>query len=202
MNIGYIRLSDGTIAVTDENGIIDKRNQDVSTNALLIENKIEVVDNNISQIKEEVKKSKDMVVNAGWMLKILPISFILGVVVEVLFNGVFANVLYNAIGAFVIFYVPSNVMFGLARFISKRKLKKYESRLEKVEELKTKYEKELEQELALEKREVNMNEPISLVEQNNIELPLVEDQLENAYSDAMHSKQKKLILGFQANRRR
>lgn len=48
MHIECMKLSDGTIAVTNENKIIEKRNGNISKNELLIENKIEVVKDEIT----------------------------------------------------------------------------------------------------------------------------------------------------------
>ena len=201
MNVEYIRLSDGTTAVTNENGIIDKRNNDVSSNELFIENKIEVEDDEINQAKKQVKDYKKMVYLAKRMLILQPILFVSAATLGYFFGNV--NGLVSCISAGILVCVPATAVWGITLPISKRKLKGYEGKLEKAEELKSECEKELvqEKELVMQK-ETTINETISLIQQNGHELPLIDEQLETAYSDAIHSKPKKLVLERKPNKRR
>ncbi len=201
MNVEYIRLSDGTTAVTNENGIINKRKNDVSSNELFIENKIEVVNDDINQAKKKVNDYKGMVFLAKNMLISQPILFASASLLGYVFGNV-SGLIY-VISAGILVCVPATAMWGITLPISKRKLKGYEGKLEKAEELKSEYEKEIEKEKELiMQKEATINEPISLIQQNEHELPLIDEQLETAYSDAIHSKPKKLVLERKPSKRR
>lgn len=57
MHIGFIKLSDGMTAIADEEGIIKKAN-DISSEKLLIENKLESINTNINKIKNRLENYK------------------------------------------------------------------------------------------------------------------------------------------------
>lgn len=194
MNVEYIKLSDGTIAVTDENGIINKRKDDVSSNELFVENKIEIVDKSIEQTKKKVNDYKGVVFLAKKMLLSQPFIFVGAAILGYVFGNV-SGLIYGISGGILV-CVPATAIWGIVMPTSKRKLKGYEGKLEKAEEIKLEYEKELakEKELVMQKESTITNEPISLIQQNERELPLIDEQLETAYYDAKHSKPKEKVL--------
>lgn len=87
MNVEYMKLSDETTAVTNENGIINKRDEDVSSNELLIENKIETVDNAINQIKKKLNDWKGVVFLSKRMLIFQPILLVVFPLLGYAFGG-------------------------------------------------------------------------------------------------------------------
>ena len=192
MNVEYMKLSDETTAVTNENGIINKRDEDVSSNELLIENKIETVDNAINQIKKKLIDWKGVVFTSKRMLIYQPILLVVFPLLGYAFGGL--NGAINLLANTLILFIPATIYWGIVLPISKKKLKGYECKLEKAEELKTEYKKELEKEKKIvTKKENTINKPISLVEQNNTELPLIGEQLENTHFNAMPSNDSEVI---------
>lgn len=202
MNIEYVKLSDGTIAVTNENGIMTKKDNNISSNELLIENKIEVVDSNINQSKKKVKEYTELVILVKRMLVVQPILFVAAILLGYIFKNIGGVITCFNSGSLV--FGLATVMWGITYPIAKRKLKGYEGKLEKAQELKLEYERKLDEEkkeLVLQKTPT-INEPISLVQQNEFELSLIDEQLEKAYLYAIHSKPKKLILKRKPSKKR
>lgn len=200
MNVGYIKLSDGTIAVTDENGNIKKINDEISTEELLIENKIETINKNIGENKMKVENCKSLTLLAKHMLICQPILFVcctfFGFCIDISFG-------LMALTSSILICGAATIMWGIAHIVEKKKLKAFEAKLEKAKELKLEYENELSKKKVLEtqKEEFTINKPISLTQQNEIEISLINEQLNVAYSDATHQKTKKLVLENKSNKK-
>lgn len=199
MNVEFIKLSDGATAIKDENGIISKRKTYTSSKELLVENKIEAIDKSINVTKRKVNDYKGLVFLSKHMLIFQPI-----IVVGATFLGyVFGNLtgIVTALSVSTLICVPATALWGITYPISKRKLKGFEGKLKKAEELKLEFEKELVKERELEES-IPINEPISLVQQNEFEISLIDEELGIAYSDAIHSKPQKLVLQRHTNKKR
>ncbi len=201
MNVEYINLSDGSTAVTDGKGNILKRETATSSEELLVENKIETIDECIDETKKKVIDYKGFVFLSKYMLIVQPIIF----VSFAFFGYAFGNLngLIKCMAGCTIPCVLNSIIWGITYPISKRKLKGYEAKLKKAEELKLEYEKELvkEKELVMQKEQAPINEPISLVKQNEFEKPLIDEKLESAYYEAINSKPKALVLKRNSNKR-
>ena len=201
MNIEFIKLSDGTTATTDENGKISKIKTETSREELLIENKIETIDKSINETKKKVNDYKASV----WISKHMLISQPILAVIMPFLGYAFGNLnsLINALGPSILIFGAATTLWGIAYPITKKKLKGYEGKLEKAEELKLEFEKEMtkEKKLISQKEKPPINEPISLIKQNEIEIPLIDEQLEIAYSNSIHPKTKNKVLGHKPNKR-
>ena len=189
MNIEYIRLSDGTTAITDENGIIDKRNYEISGDELLIENKMETIEKIIRDTKISLDDSKEGSNLLKKVLKSYPIQIIITILLRICLQDLSA--------IWVNFILLS--LFNLSFFVMYSKVRKtekgLENKLKKAYELKQTFEKEKEniKSEKLTKKPI-VNNPVSLYRQNEINLNQINEQLETIYSDTTHSNPKKLIL--------
>ena len=199
MNVEFIKLSDGTTAVTDENGKISKIKTETSSEELLVKNKIEILDKNINETEKEVKNYEGIVFLSKRMLKFQPlfgaVIVPLGYVLEDLYGLIIALTYGTLVCG------TAAIIWGIIYSVAKRRLKGYEGSLEKsLELIKLEREKEhekerdKEKELTLQKEKLPINEPISLIKQNEFEISSIREQLEIAYSDAISSKPKKLVL--------
>ena len=207
MNIEFIKLSDGTTAITDNNGKISKIKMETSSEELLVKNKIEILDESINETKKKVKDYKGLAFLSKHMLIFQPIC---GAAITLL-GYVLGNLsgLITALSSSILVCGVEAIMWGIVYPVAKRKLKGYEGKLEKsLELIKLEHEKELELErdkekkLTLQKEKVSINEPISLIKQNEFEILSIRKQLEIAYSDAIGSKSKKLVLERNSSKRR
>lgn len=189
MNIEYIRLSDGTTAITDENGIIDKRNYEISGDELLIENKMETIEKIIRDTKISLDDSKEGSNLLKKVLKSYPIQIIITILLRICLQDLSA--------IWINFILLS--LFNLGFFVMYSKVRKtekgLENKLKKAYELKQTFEKEKEKIKSekLTKKSI-VNNPVSLYRQNEINLNQINEQLETIYSDTTHSNPKKLIL--------
>jgi len=199
MNIEYIRLSDGTTAVTDEFGKIEKRNGKISSDKLLIENKNEVIDNQINKAKKKAYDWEGTVFLAKNMLISQPMLFGAGTLLGYIFGNV--NGAIYGISAGLLVCIPASIMWAITLPISKKKLKGYEGKLAKANELKRQFEKELTEvkELPIEQK-TTINRPISLGKANETEIARIDEELYNAYYTAKRTKTKKLVLNRKTNR--
>lgn len=189
MNIKFIELADET-----------KRNNNISSDKLLLEIQMEYINNTIKQTKEKIYNWKGMAFLSKNMLKAQPI--ILGA--ATLFGYIFGNIsgIFQGLLGGAVVCIPATIIWGITYPISKRKIMGNKGKLRKAEELKAKYEKELTNEKEFTtKRETTIDETISLFQKNKYELFLANEQLETAYSQAIHSKPKKLVLECKTNKR-
>lgn len=202
MNVEYIKLSDGSTAITDENGRISKRETETSSQELLVENKIETIDESITETKKDVKDYKGLVFLSKYMLIAQPVIIIAISSLGYAFDNLIGLIESLSIG--VLMCGTSSIVWGIIYPMSKRKLKGFEGKLKRAEELKLEFEKELvkEKELVMQKESAPINKPISLIKQNEFEIPLINEQLDNAYFSAIHSKPKRLVLQNNTNKRR
>ena len=186
MNMEYIRLSDGTTAITDENGKINKRNYQIPRNILIIENKMEVIDKIIEDTQISLDDSKESSNILKHVLASYPIEIIITILLLQSSPALWVNL--------ILFSLFNVGFFGIYCKVRKKE-KGLENKLTKAMELKITFNKELEKIKSNALKEKPMiNNPVSLFKQNEHELSLINEQLETAYSDITHSKPKKMVL--------
>ena len=183
MNIEYKRLPNDTYIITDEFGNIKKRISEPSRKELIIENKIETVGKNISDISKEFESYKSLTRLNQTILLGFSIPIVVAIIQTIFFKITFTP-----------WIIPSlfNLCFGLTYIKCRKEKICLESKLNKAEELKEIYENELEKtkSLVIEKK-LMINNPIDLTKQNEIEISKINDSLDEAYHN---QKTKKLIL--------
>lgn len=189
MNTEYMKLSSGNTIVTDEKGHITERNDKVSEDLLISENKIEILANEIEKDSDKIYEYKKVNYLAKRMLIGMPI-FLLGlntiffIVGGITGDGSFIEAGYQSLNSIIVADVLTLGVtipyFSVVLPISNKKIKKINNKKQKATELLEKYNKELTE--VKEKEENITREPISLVHKTNIEQEEITEQLQKAYS--------------------
>ena len=198
MNVEFMNLDDGKTIVTNEEGKIEKRDDTFSENELVLENKLEKINSEIERITEKKAEHERVIEGSKFMLvfQIIPLLFSMSV-------GWFMAKLYGLIYATLLGLIACGVntlCWGIAKPISKRKVKGLTAELEKAEELKRIFEEKLESTKELPKEEVK-NEPISLKNKNTFEIAKIEKDLSEAYTDAVRLRPKRRVLKIEKKER-
>lgn len=208
MNKEFIILSDSNIAVTDESGHISKREYNNNPQEILLtENKIEIIDNKLEQLKKDLHYQKYITFWTKQMLKLQPIllllissgMFIYGGVTSpndfltyAIFNGTRGLVYGTAICGI------ASIYYGITKTIYKKKVNKTTSEIAISKKAKDNYEKKLldikEKNLAITSPSISMNEPVSLIEQTNIIEQQINEEINKTYTESLNQQQKKLVL--------
>ena len=193
MNQEYMNIGSDVSIVTDENGKIEKRMHNVSSNEVLTENKIEKILGELEKLNKKKDDCEGVIMCAKFMLKaqfvVVLFSSLIGFSVSRLYGLIYALLLCSVCCA------VNSIIWGISSPIAKRRLKGTLAKIEKAEKLKKKFEKELIREKrAIIKDDIVMNEPISLKNKNNFEFAQINKDLDEAYHDAVCSKPKKRVL--------
>ena len=209
MNNEYINLPDNKSEVKDENGNIKKNDTKVNDKILILENKITKVKEEKEKIKIDLNQAKQEVTVAKTLLKLRPILFIGAILGGFALGGAFTGgtLLSGGVSALIGGLTASALAYSIisTRYISilkdaEKKVELLETKLEEADKLEEKYKSELENAKEL----LNINEiketlePVSLKEKNEIELPKVEEEIKERTDEALEEKeeqkQKKLTL--------
>lgn len=207
MNKEYMVLTDGNVAVTNENGHISKRPlADNFEEILLSENKIEVVDNKLQKLKKDLHDQEGVVFLSKWMLIAQPILLLLISGGMFIYGGLtspndfITYALYNGVKGLVYGTVicgTAATYFGIVKPIYKKKVSKTKSEITIAKNLKENYEKELadirEKHLTIEVPTISANEPVSLIEQTNNVESQFNEEFSKTYSE-IETLPKKLVL--------
>ena len=210
MNKEYIILSDGSVAITNENGNIRKTkfdNEQIITTSLILENKIEVINENLEKLNRDLEEFKVVKFLCEKMRKFQPIVVSILMVCGFLVGGVFSTgnfVLGGVYCASIALAIGTIIGVSTSTFaiiIDKKFQKKIiglESSIETANKLKNKYEKELSniKQTCVTETKVNyeINNPISLEKQNKNMYEQIENELSNSYEEGINSKKKQKIL--------
>ena len=199
MNVEYQFLSDGTAEITNSMGMKKKRRDDISSKKLIIENKIEKVQQEKDDAKEKIRAYEGLVFFSKGNLFTIPIVLFF-VVLAVLLTGGIRQVILDLTPT-LLTCSPVALLWTFVYRKAKKGIKGYEGRIKKAEELECKYKNELEKEKEkIVEKQANriignqINKIISLEEQNDQELELIEEELTHAFVTAMEAKQKQLVL--------
>ncbi len=191
MNIEYINLANKTTAVTDESGKIRIINDEVMGEELVAENKLDILNKRIKETQAKVENYKELKSLSKFMIVTQPIIAVAGVTIAGIVGGAYGGLTY-LIGALSV-CAPTAAVFGIAYPVSKKRLAGYKNQLKRAEELKKEAIQTINREnQPIRTKEIRRNEPISLNKANEIELPLVIKQLDDAFEDAQ-TKPKKLV---------
>ena len=191
MNVEFMNLDDGKTIVTNEEGEIKKRDNTISGDELVLENKLEKINSEIEELKEKKGEHERVIEGSKFMLigQIIPLLFAMSI-------GWFTARLYGLVYATLLGLVACGVntlVWVIAKPISKRKVKGFTAELEKAEELKKEFEEQLEKERELPKEEIK-KEATSLKNRNTYEFAQIEKDLGEAYTDAVRSIPKRRVL--------
>lgn len=205
MNKEYINLPDNKSEVKDENGNIKKNDTKVNDKILILENKITKVKEEKEKIKIDLDQAKQEVTVAKALLKLRPILFIGAILGGFALGGAFTGgaLLSGGVSALIGGLTASALAYSIisTRYISilkdaEKKVELLETKLEEADKLEEKYKSELESAKEL----LNINEiketlePVSLKEKNEIELPKVEKTIEENTNEKLEEKQKQKKL--------
>lgn len=201
MNIKYMVLSDGSVAVVDENGNIEKRKFDEKyylKEILVRENKIEMLDKEIETLNKKMREEKSIMFFCKKMRLVLPIIIALGTIGGFILNGLLGLFLGSSLAA-----IP--LISGIiTNAKSSKRIPKFESAIEKANQMKEKCRKdlsELNQKKCIESKLIyKINTPVSLTRQNEIARSKIEEELNNAYENTIINKPKKLVLKRKNNK--
>ena len=193
MNIEYMNLDNNITVVTNENGEILKRLNNISDKELLIENKIEKIDDKLEQIKKKVFDYEGLIFVSNSMLISQFFILIATAIFGHIINGLYG--LIYAISFCLALCCVNSLFWGIVNPVAKRKLKGSIAKLEKAKDLKRVFLEELEKEKKKTLEDaIIKNEVISLKHKNSFEFSQIDKDLDDAYSEAVHSKPKKLTL--------
>lgn len=207
MNVEFIMLSDGNVAVTDENGHIIKRTDEcVNENILLTENKVEIIDEELKKLNKDLNSKNDVLFLCKNMIKSQPL-FIFVVILMYLGGGYLFDPLdfvgygiHKVIEAFVysVFFSGATIVyFGIVNYRYKNKAREITKKLELAKEIKLELEKELgdlkEKQLDI-KKDNYLNNPVSLVSDTIIAKKQINRDLDNRDYRTLDNNTKKLIL--------
>lgn len=201
-------LSDGNVAVTNEKGNILKRdNISNIEEILLLENKIEIVDNKLSKLDKDLCDKKRMEFFTKNILKVQPILMLLGTVYGAIYgllsssHDIMVSIIYCGVQGSVNSIVicgAATIMYGVARLVNKKKMKQIIGKIEVSKDLKVEYEKELsktkENKSNMKAQTITINEPISLIEQTNTMESQVNEELNRDHQEYLNDKLKQKVL--------
>ena len=205
MNEEYINLPDNKSEVKDENGNIKKNDTKVNDKILILENKITKVKEEKEKIKIDLNQAKQEIAVAKFLLKLRPILFAGAIMGGFALGGAFTGgiLLSGSLNALLSGFTAVSLAYAIlsTRYISilkdaEKKVELFETKLEEAEKLEEKYTSELESAKEL----LNTNdlkvtlEPVSLKEKNEIELPKVEKTIEENTKEKLEEKKKKKKL--------
>lgn len=208
MNKEFMMLSDGNIAVTNENGNISKRNNsDNIHEILLLENKIEIVDDTLKKLNKDLFDKKGMEFLTKNMLKfqgpLVLVSTIVGVSYGVLSypaDSIVFGIYYGIRGLVQTGFICGavTIMHGVARLVNKKKIKQINAEISVSKNLKEKYGKELlnvkEKQSSIKTQTITINEPVSLIEQTNVMEFQVNEELNRKCKEYLKDKPKQKVL--------
>lgn len=208
MNKEFMVLSDGNLAVTNENGHISKRQYDGNPQEILLsENKIETIDNKLEKLKKDLHNQEGVVFLSKWMLISQPILLLLISSGMFIYDGVtspgnfltyalFNNIKGLAYGT--VICGSAAIYYVIVKPIYKKKVGKTKSEITIAKNLKENYEKELadikEKQLTIESPTISINEPISLIEQTNAMETQIDEEISANYTESLSQQPKKLML--------
>ena len=200
MNVEYINLSNGTTIVTDENGKMKKRDI-VSEDTLILENKIEKIQDDEDKIKKSIKRTDNAIKYFKKMLLRLPLIVVIsilagygaGMIFELAVPGAIIGLIVSGLASVAVASSFSASLIG--ENVNRKDLK---INLESIQNIKADLEKKIE----LAQNNSNENniritpEPISLREKSEIELSKLKDEINVACENVKEEKgaQKKLVF--------
>lgn len=186
MNIEFVKSSDGNKFVTNEDGKIFKSIN--SKRTLLLENKVEILNNTINISQKFIANNKSAIITFKIfyaILTILPLAINVDFLKE--FEGLRTILLLGSLDI-----IWPSVGLCMTSYLKKGK-QTNEIWLEKAMALKEDAEKELE--LAKEKqmnlseeKDIPVNEPISLVEENEREKSAIREEIEDYLANTLQSQ--------------
>lgn len=208
MNKEFMALSDGNLAITNENGHISKRQYDGNSQEILLsENKIEIIYNKIEKLKKDLHNQEGVVFLSKWMLISQPILLLLISSGMFIYGGVtspgdfLTYALFNGVKGLAYGTVicgTASIYYGIVKPIYKKKVIKTKSEITIAKNLKENCEKELadikEKQLTIESPTISLNEPVSLIEQTNTMETQVDEEISKIYTESLSQQPKKLVL--------
>lgn len=199
MNKEYIILSDGKVAVSNENGNIEKRDFEDKYflgETLTLENKLETINSKLEELNKKLKDGKGVVFLCKNMIKVQPF-----IVILMTLGGLGLGGLYYGLLAFSYSFILASVPFVCCKILKSKFSKKIiglEGCIKEAQFQKLKYEKDLSEikkvRVPQSKLKHKINEPFSLEKQNKVAFEKIENDLNNAYKSAIKNASKKLIL--------
>lgn len=207
MNKEFIVLSDGNVAITNENGQISKRPySNNSQEILLLENKIEIFNNKLKKLKKDLNDQEGVVFVSKWMLISQPIVLFLITTGLFIYGGLTSSsefltyAIYNGVKGFAYGSIISGtvaVYFGVTKQIYNKKAEKTRTEFFISTRLRQSYEKELsdmkEKQLIIESPIISVNESVSLIEETNTMENQIDEEINKTYTE-IEELPKKLIL--------
>jgi hypothetical protein len=197
MNINYVNLADGSTIVTDETGKITKLDEELTGEQLIIDNKIEMLENELDKEYDTYRHHRK-VAFLSKTINIAAFGLLVGTLLLTFFvdglKGLYAGAIFSAST-----WIPVGIITKIIDIVANKKVKASQAVIERAGELK----KELTDKLnALEndkskKVKINksqINEPVSLEEINENAFANIDKQLDMEYLYQMHSKPKRLVL--------
>ena len=210
MNKEYILLSDGKVAVSNENGNIqtrDVKNKKLIERTLTYENKLEIINNQLKDLNKELADGKGVIFLCENMIKVQPLLITLVTLVGFVLGGLFNagnfisyGIYYGLAGLVYSSILASVPLIGGKILKSKfsKKIVGLEGAIEKAQRLKLACEKELseikESSATHSESERKINEPISLELKNKVASDNIQYLLNNAYETTINNTPKKLTL--------
>jgi len=209
MNNGYMILSDGSVAVTNEKGIIKKRNfedKQFINETFILENSIETINSKIQDLNKQLGNAKGVVYLCKNMLKVQPIIIFITSFFGFVVGGVFSsnfilNGLYYglyALSASSVVSIVGSIYLKIMKSKYSKQIIGLEGSIERGQGLKSIYEEELtdirKRVLQNQKTDYKVNTPVSLTTKNNDIRTQIENDLSDAYKYAVNNRQKKLVL--------
>lgn len=210
MNKEYMILSDGKVAVSNENGNIEKRDFEDKYfvgETLTLENKLETINGKLEELNKKLKDEKGLMSFCKKMMKVQ--TFIIALItlggfgLGGLFNAsqFLAHGLYYGLLGLTYSSILASVPLIGCKIIKSKSSKKIiglEGSIEEAQFQKLKYEGDLsiikKIRVPQSKLQHRINEPISLETQNNFALGKIENDLNYAYESAIKNASKKLVL--------
>ena len=204
MNKEYIYISDNEIIVSDEKGHTTRRSIDVEdiNNLLLLENKLEKVNDEIDDSQEKINYRKELLprLKKGMGKGLLIVS-----IVTVIFHGACVPIsFYDALISFALVEPTFLASFGIAykvcNKIINKEIKGYENKLGVAIELKEDYEKKINETKKLtnkdnvesidnEKNITNVRNVVSLDKENENISTKISEYLQESYDKGYNEKE-------------
>lgn len=205
MNKEYMHLSDGKVALTNEEGNIEIRefeNKGLVKQILQYENADEFFDNELKKYKKNLDEQERVQYLCKKMIKFQPLIVVLFTLFGFIYGGAFtadflANAIYNGTFAFVLssFLCGGTLTyFVISKNKSKNEIKALEEVIKDIEKNKEQYQNILKSLNKLQSKDLseNINTPVSLEENTIIEK--AKDDINNTYEKAIKPKTKRLVL--------
>lgn len=173
--------------ITDDNGKINFKNvEEFSKESLLYENKMEIIENNLTSLKEKLKKHKNNIHFLKIMLHIIAFMFLLIFILSVIFGITIPNFFTDCNTFLTILFsdiILASTIIVIGKSILKRKVKNIDVQLILLEKIKEKVKQEKVNK-NLDVSKMKENEPVSLIEETNKYEIETDTLLKNVYRDS------------------